>query len=170
MKFCQNESELSSSYCVLRSKRAYSSRGGGGEDHKALSPLEVFTPHWKKQWETKIRFIQCMTNKVKINIYCNISPIKHRHIRWIIILRYKNVLLIRHHEPSSSVFPLLRIATVKGWYFPLLFIQSPKFHAYLIRRYSLKCWPVCFTYKAPSLIRPVPYKWGITVGAQRKGF
>ena len=48
-------------------------------------------------------------------------------------------------------------------YFPFPFIQSPEFETYLISRYSLKCWPVCFTYKAPSLIRPVPYKWGITV-------
>ena len=54
-------------------------------------------------------------------------------------------------------------ATVKAWYCPLLFIQSPELYTYLIWRYSLKCWPVCFTYKTPSLISPVPFKWGIAV-------
>ena len=51
-----------------------------------------------------------------------------------------------------------------AWCFPILFAESPsKLNAYLTRRYSLKCWPVRFTYTAPSLIRPVPYKWGFTV-------
>ena len=83
--------------------------------------------------------------------YRNTSPIRYRPIRWITPLRLKKVSLIRQPAPSSSAFPLLRIATVKAWYFPLLFIQWPKFNTYLISRYSLKCWPVCFTYKAGAL-------------------
>ena len=43
------------------------------------------------------------------------------------------------------------------------FVQLPKLYAYYRRKYSLKYLAVRFTYKAPSLIRLVPYKWGITV-------
>ena len=88
-------------------------------------------------------------------MYRDTSPIRHRSIRWIATLKYKNVSLIRHHAPTSNAFPVLRIGAVKAWCFPVLFIQSPKLNSYFIRRYSLKCWPVRFTYKAPSLIRPV---------------
>ena len=56
------------------------------------------------------------------------------------------------------------IDTVKACCFPILLVQSPKLDTYLTRRYCLKCWPVRFTYKAFSLSRPVPYKWGITIG------
>ena len=75
----------------------------------------------------------------------------HRPIRWITPLKYKNVSLIR------------QIYTLKAWCFPIFLVQSPKLNSYLRKRYSLKCWPLRFTYKAPLLIRPVPYKWGIMV-------
>ena len=93
-----------------------------------------------------------MSRLLPYTFLTTVIPIRHRPMRWITPLRYKNVSLIRHPAPSSSAFPLLRIATVKAWYFPLLFIQSPKFNNYYIRRYSQKCWPVRFTYNAPSLI------------------
>ena len=39
-------------------------------------------------------------------IHCrNTSPIRHRPIRWIHPLRYKNDSLIRHFAPSYSAFP-----------------------------------------------------------------
>ena len=81
--------------------------------------------------------------------YCNTSPIRHQPIGWITPLKYKNVSLIRHHAPSSNAFPFPHIGTVKVWCFPILFVQSPKVNTHLKRRYSLKYWPVCFTYKAP---------------------
>ena len=95
--------------------------------------------------------------------YCITSPMRHRPTRWITPLKHKNASLIRHHAPSSNACTCLRIGTVKAGYFRNVFVQSPQPNTYLTRRYSLKCWPVRFTYKAPSLIRPVPYKWGITV-------
>ena len=93
----------------------------------------------------------------------NTSPIRHRPIRWITPLKHKNASPTRHHAPSSNAFRCLRIGAVKAWYSPSVFVQSPQSNTYLTWRYSLKCWPVRFTYKAPSLMRPVPYKWGITV-------
>ena len=100
---------------------------------------------------------------ILVHTYRNTSPIRHRPIRWITPLKYKNVSLIKHHAPSSNAFPFPRIGTVNACSVLILFVQSPKLNTYLRRRYSLKCWPVRFNYKAPSLIGPVPYKWGITV-------
>ena len=96
-------------------------------------------------------------------MYRNTSPIRHRPIRWITLLKYKNVSLVRPHAPSFNAFPFWRIGTVKDCCFRGLFVQSTKLNTYVTWRYSLKCWLMRFTYKAPSLIRPVPYKWGITV-------
>ena len=88
----------------------------------------------------------------------------HSPIRWITPLKYKNDSLIRHHAPSSNAFPYSQIYTLKAWcFFQFFLVQSPKLNSYLRKRYSLKCWPLRFTYKAPLLIRPVPYKWGIMV-------
>ena len=95
--------------------------------------------------------------------YRNTSPKRHRPIRWITPLKYKNVSFMRHHAPSFNAFPFLQIGTVKAWCVPIFLVQSPKVNSYLGKRYSLKCWPLRFTYKAPSLIRPVPYRWGIRV-------
>ena len=87
--------------------------------------------------------------------YRNTSPIRQRHIGWITPLKCKNVSLIRHHAP----FP--KIGTVKSGWFPILLVQSPKANSCLRQRYGLKCWLLRFTYKALSLVRPVPYKWAI---------
>ena len=87
--------------------------------------------------------------------YRNTSPIRQRHIGWITPLKYKNVSLIRHHAP----FP--KIGTVKSGWFPILLVRSPKANSCLRQRYGLKCWLLRFTYKALSLVRPVPYEWAI---------
>ena len=84
--------------------------------------------------------------------YRNTSPIRHRSIRWITPFKYKNVSLIRHHAPKSNAFPGSQICTVKVWYFPLLFVQSPNFNTYLKMRYSRKCWLLRFTYRAPHTL------------------
>ena len=81
--------------------------------------------------------------------YRNTSATRHRSIRWITILKYKNVSLIRHHAHNSNAFPFPQIGTVKAWCFPILFVQSPKLNAYLRRRYCLKCCPMWYTYKEP---------------------
>ena len=54
------------------------------------------------------------------------------------------------------------VGTVKAWCFPILFVQSSKLNTYVWWRYSLKSWPVCFTYKVIiynfySVFDPVKY-------------
>ena len=80
-------------------------------------------------------------------VYRNATPIRHRPIRWITPFKYKNISLVRHHASNSNAFPFPHIGTVNAWCFPILFVQSPKLNTYLKKRYSLKCWPLRFTYK-----------------------
>ena len=53
-------------------------------------------------------------------LYHNTSFIRHRPIRWITSLKYKNVSLKRHHAPTFNVFPPLQIGKVNAWCFPIL--------------------------------------------------